>query len=345
MKKLKLGLIGCGRIGALLEEDPLRGKPCTHAGGFSALPSVQITAACDIDASRLKRFQKRFNVSNLYTDHRSMLKQEKLDIVCIAAWTHLHAPLTLDAARSGVRGIYCEKPIATDLKDANRMVRECEKNRVTLIVNHERRWDPWYRKARALIESGKIGEVRTIVGNALSGRPGKLARAVHGGGPLFHDGTHLTDLLLYFGGPIDWVSGHEIRPHGKNHIEETACGLLRFKSGALGFIEGGGARSYFNFELDIQGSEGRLLIGNDGRELHLAKKSKRFTGFTELKQVPFPEPKKNISPFVGGAQDMVAGIRRGKKPASSGKDALKALKVILSIYRSAQNKGQRIKLT
>ncbi len=345
MKKLKLGLIGCGRIGALLEDDPLRGKPCTHAGGFAALPSVAIAAACDIDTERLKRFGKRFNVPNLYTDHKEMLRQEDLDIVCVAAWTHLHAALTLDAARSGVRGIYCEKPIANNLKDARKMVRVCEKNNVVLSVNHERRFDPWYNKARALIQSGRIGEVRTIVGNALSWKPGKRPRDVHGGGPLFHDGTHLTDLLLYFGGPIDWVSGHAVWPHGKNHIEETACALLRFKSGAMGFIEGGGARNYFNFELDIQGSEGRLMIGNDGRQLHLAKKSKRFTGFTELKPVPFPAPRKDVSPFIGGARDLVASIRRGTPPASSGKDGLRALNVILSIYRSAQNKGQRIKLT
>ncbi|GJL79353.1 MAG: oxidoreductase [Nitrospinaceae bacterium] len=344
MKKLTAGIIGCGRIGSLLEEDPLRGKPCTHAGGFTSLPSVKLTAGCDIDASRLKKFGKRWGVDRLYTDYRELLNQESPDIVCIATWTHLHASMVIEAARSGVKGIFCEKPLSIDLSEGRKMVRACEKNAVPLIINHERRWDPHYQKAKSIIDSGKIGEVRTIIGNALSWKPPKIPVDSHGGGALFHDGTHLTDLFLFFGGPMDWVSGHEVRPHGKKYIEETASAMLRFKSGALGFIEGGGARNYFNFELDIQGSKGRLLIGNDGRKLYLTKTSKRFTGFQELQPANFPEPKRLQSPFTGGAKDMVRCIRTGRDSVSSGRDGLKALEVILAIYQSAQSNGKRVKL-
>ena len=190
----------------------------------------------------------------------------------------------------------------------------------------------------------KIGDVRTIIGNALSWKPPKLPLKLHGGGTLFHDGTHLTDLLLFFGGPIDWVSGHEVRPYGKKYIEETVCAMIRFKSGALGFIEGGGARNYFNFELDIQGSKGRILIGNDGRKLYTTRKSSRFTGFQELKQTAFPKPKRLQSPFTSGASEMVRCIRTGQNSISNGRDGLKALEVIFSIYKSAQLNGKRIKM-
>ena len=344
MKKLKVGLVGCGRIGSLLEDDPLRGKPCTHAGGFNSLPSIKLTAGCDIDASRLQQFGKRWGIDRLYTDYREMLRRERLDIVCIAAWTHLHAAMTIEAARSGVKGIYCEKPVSLNLKDARRMVRLCGQKKIPLIINHERRWDFYYQKARDMIASGKIGEVRTILGNALSWKPSKLPLDTHAGGALFHDGTHLTDLLLFFGGPVDWVSGHEVRVNGKKYIEDTACAMLRFKSGALGFIEGGGARRYFNFELDIQGSKGRILIGNNGRELHVAKRSSRFSGFHELKKVSFPEPGRYESPFIRGARDMVRCVQTGRQSVSSGQDGLRALEIILSIYKSAQMQGKRIKI-
>jgi len=344
MKKLNVGIIGCGRIGSLLEEDPLRGKPCTHAGGFASVPSLKLIAGCDIDSSRLEQFGNRWGVDRLYTDYKEMLARETLDIVCIAAWTPLHGSMALTAARSGVRGIYCEKPLTADLAEAEKLVRFCEQKKIPLIVNHERRWDFYYQKARAMIRAGKIGEVRTIIGNALSWKPAKLSLKEHGGGTLFHDGTHLTDLLLFFGGPIDWVSGHEVRPHGKKYIEETACAMLRFKSGALGFIEGGGARKYFNFELDIQGSKGRILIGNDGRELYVARKSGRFTGFNELKRAEFPEPSRLQSPFTGGAREMARCVRTGRDSISSGRDGLKALEVIFSIYKSAQLNGKRIKM-
>jgi predicted dehydrogenase len=344
MKTLKIGVIGCGRIGSLLEDDPLRGKPCTHAGGFGALPSTRLIAGCDIDPKRLEHFGQRWNVSRLYTDYKKMLRAESLDIVCIAAWTQMHGAMVREAASAGVRGIFCEKPITTDLGEAQSIVQLCQKKKIPLVINHERRWDFYYKKAREIVRTGKIGEVRTIIGNALSWKPGKLPRDVYCGGPMFHDGTHLTDLLLYFGGDIDWVSGAEHRPFGNRYIEETASAMLRFKNGALGFIEGGGARKYFNFELDIQGSEGRILIGNNGRELFLTNKSKRFTGFHELERVPFPEPKKYESPFVGGARDMVRCVRNGAESISSGHDGLQALEVILAIYRSAAMNGKRLKI-
>ena len=344
MRVYKIGLIGCGRIGTLLEEDKLRGKPCTHTGGFNALSNAKMVAGCDIDSSRLKKFGARWNVDRLYKDYKAMLRHEELDIVCIATWTSLHAKMVIDAAKFGVRSIFCEKPIALDTKDARRMVNICKSKNISLIINHERRWDSYYQKAHQIIKSGKIGKVRTIIGNALSSKPRKQLTRTSGGGALFHDGTHLADLLLYFGGSVEWVSGYDVRPFGKKYIEGTACGMIGFKSGAIGFIEGGGARKYFNFELDIQGSEGRLLIGNNAHKLYLAKKSKRFTGFQELQQVCFPEPKKVTSPFEGGARETLKCLRTGKDGISSGTDGLKALELIFAIYRSAQLQGKRIKL-
>ena len=343
-KRFKTGIVGCGRIGSLLEDDPLRGKPCTHAGGFSALPSIQLSSGCDIDDSRLQEFGRRWNIKRLYSDFKKMLEHETLDILCISTWTSLHASITIEAAKAGVKGIFCEKPIAINLIEAKKMVEACKHHNIPLVINHERRWDANYQQARKLILAGKIGEIKTIIGNTLSWKPRRLPISKHGGGPLFHDGTHLTDLLLYFGGPVHWVSGHEVRPEGKKYVEETASAMLRFKNGTIGFIEGGGARKYFNFELDIQGTEGRLLIGNSGQQLYITNNSHRFTGFQELEQVPFPKAKKYESPFIGGAREIVKSIRTGKVGISTGSDGLKALEIISAIYLSAQQKGKRVTL-
>ena len=344
MKPLTVAIIGCGRIGSLLEEDPLRGKPCTHAGAFDALSQTKIVAGCDINPDRLKRFEKRWQVTNLFLDYKKMIRKVAPDIVSIAAWTHLHTEMVKTAARIGVKGIFCEKPIAINILKGKAMVRACENKNIPLVINHERRWDPYYRQAKKIIESGKIGELRTIVGNSLSWVPPKLLTLEHGGGPLFHDGTHLADLMLFFAGTPDWVSGFEVRSNGKKYIEETATAIVRFKNGTIGFIEGGGARKYFNFELDIQGSEGRILIGNSGRELYLTKKSGRFTGFQELEKVPFPKIKNYESPFVGGARDLVRCLKKTISSSSSGIDGLLALQIITSIYKSAQSGGKRIKI-
>lgn len=344
MTILKVGIIGCGRIGSLLEDDPLRDKPCTHAGGFNALPSTRVVAGCDLDQERLDHFGKRWKVDALFTDYRDLLKQTSLDIVSIATWTRAHCELALACTKAGIKGVLCEKPIALTVKEGATMVRAFRKHSTPLVINHERRWEPYYKVAQKIIQQGKIGEVRTIVGNTLSCSPGKGRVDLFGGGPMFHDGTHLVDLLVYFGGPVSWVSGHENRPHGKQHIEETAAAMMQFKNGALGFVEGGGGRRYFNFELDIQGSDGRLLIGNAGRELFITKKSRRFSGFQELEQVPFPEPKNRESPFTGAARDLAGCILKGKTSKSSGEDGLMALKIISAIYDSAQNNGKKVRI-
>ncbi len=344
MKPLTVAIIGCGRIGSLLEEDPLRGKPCTHAGAFDALSQTKIVAGCDTNPERLKRFGKRWQVSDLFSDYKEMIRKVAPDIVSIATWTHLHSEMVKTAARLGVKGIFCEKPIAINTLHGKTMVRVCKNKKIPLVINHERRWDAYYQQTKKLIKNGKIGELRTIVGNSLSWVPPKLLASEHGGGPLFHDGTHLTDLMLFFAGSPDWVSGFEVRSNGKKYIEETAAAMVRFKNGTIGFIEGGGARKYFNFELDIQGSEGRILIGNSGRELYITKKSGRFTGFQELEKIPFPEVKNYESPFVGGARDLVRCLRKKTPSVSSGMDGLQALQVIASIYKSAQSGGKRIKI-
>ena len=97
MNKYKVGLIGCGRVGSLLEDDPLREKPATHAAAFHRHPKTEIVAGCDIDGSRLKQFGAKWGIpdSSLYADYREMLRREKLDIVSVASWTETHYDIVM----------------------------------------------------------------------------------------------------------------------------------------------------------------------------------------------------------------------------------------------------------
>ena len=91
------------------------------------LTHVTLAAACDLDETTLAAFGDRWRSDwpelNLYTDHRKMLEREELDIVTVATSDHRHAVLVVDAADAGAKGIFCEKPLATNLADADRMVR------------------------------------------------------------------------------------------------------------------------------------------------------------------------------------------------------------------------------
>ena len=111
-----------------------------------------------------------------------MLKKENLDILSVVTSDNRHTDIVVDAANVGIKGIVCEKPLATTVDDCNRMIAACETNGVPISIDHTRRWWPAYHRARKAIREGAIGGVRRIV--------------AHMGGPramLFRNGTHLID--------------------------------------------------------------------------------------------------------------------------------------------------------
>ncbi len=342
--KLTAALVGCGRIGQALEQDPLRGKPCTHAGALNALGNVQLVAAADPDPECATQFGRAFGVDALYPDHTSLLENHSVDILAVASPTDTHSRIVCDAAASGrVLGIYCEKPISRSLEEADRMIEACEKAGVALVIGHERRFGNHFQLARKLIKEGTLGEIRTVTGQALGGDPGKFSRELAGGGPLLHDGTHLTDLLGFFAGPAEWVIGTTRRSHGPRNIEHTAAAMVGFRSGALGFIEGGGRRKYFAFDLEIQGERGILRIGNSPPSLRLTAPSERWSGFSELTEADFPTYEPNNG-FVAAYSALIDEITTGTPSGSSGRDGRAALEIILAVYKSSAKGGRRVRL-
>jgi predicted dehydrogenase len=323
-------LIGCGRIGYLLEEDPLRKKPCTHYGGAIAA-GIRFTHACDISPARLNAFGDRLDIpsENRFTDYRELLANQRFDLVCIAAWTHFHAPMIIAAARSGAGTIICEKPVSADLKSAQRAISECEQHGTRLIVNHERRFDPAYRKAQSLIERGHLGRIVSIRGSMMTGPYRGPDDPRIGGGPLLHDGTHLLDMVLFFAGPIRQVNGRIERFTRTYGFEDYASASMVAESGATVFIEAGGGTRHFCFELDIMGTEGRLVIGNGYRKLYKARKSSLYTGFRDLKEVPFP-----AIPRGSCFTNLYRAASRGAEP-NHGMNGYASLELIDAIYLSA----------
>ena len=128
----KAGVIGCRGIGI------------AHATGIVRSDRASLAAACDLDEETLREFEQRWPDENLtlYRDHREMLARESLDIVTVATSDHRHADLVVDAANAGAKGIFCEKPLATSLADADRMIAACDANNTTLSVDHTRRFIP-----------------------------------------------------------------------------------------------------------------------------------------------------------------------------------------------------------
>ena len=216
MKTYRVGVIGCGIIGG------------HHASGLVDLPNAVLTAACDLMPSTLETFKARWTDSwpdiALYTNHQEMLENENLDIVTVATSDHLHADLVVNAADAGVKGIFCEKPLATNLSDADRMIEAVARNKTILSIDHTRRWMPLWRYTKEeVVDKGAIGSVQCVIGYLTGGRA-----------MLFRNGTHIIDMICYFAdSEPEWVtaeleSGYEDYVEyrgdgGHDPVTETCC--------------------------------------------------------------------------------------------------------------------------
>ena len=163
----------------------------SHVASLALIPSAELAAVCRLDPTLHTQFESdwggRWPSARLYTDYKEMLAQEDRDLLGVATPDNYHADITVDAANAGVKGIFCEKPLATRMEDADRMIRACEDNGAVLSVDHTRRWSALHHKVRDTVRSGAIGPLSTIEAT-LGG-----ARAM-----LFRNGTHIIDSVCFY---------------------------------------------------------------------------------------------------------------------------------------------------
>jgi predicted dehydrogenase len=337
--KLKAAIIGLGRIGVTLEDDPLRIKPCTHIGAMKSVPEIEVIAGCDIDPDRRDFFRKRWKIKSLYSDFWDMLKNEKIDLLTVATWTDSHSEIVRSAARiRGIKAIVCEKPIAFDSRTGSAMVSECRRAGKILVINHERRFEDRYRAVKKLIDEGQIGTIRTIVGNVLTAVPQEQESFKIDQTSLLHDGTHLVDIIGYLAGPVRSVTGFL-----NQKKRECITAVLQTGGGATAFIETGGLRNYFNFELDIQGTHGRIMIGNTHFRIFKSVKSSHYSGFRDLRETRIPAYKKTDY-FTEEYRESVRKILHPQSAsiASTGEDGLTALRIIEAIFASIKKNNRTV---
>lgn len=330
---LKAAVVGCGRIGCGFDDDPLRKMVSTHAGAYNKHPKTKLYALCDIDKSKLKKYGKKFSVENLFTNVDELLKNTNLDLVSVCTTPDQHEEVVVKAALSGVKGIFCEKPIADTLSAAKHMIDVCEEKKTILIIDHQRRFDPFYSTIKRWIEKGKIGKVNSCTSYYTAG--------------IFNTGTHLLDLMCYFFGDIEWVVGQYSRTKSPNPNDPNIDGFIKFKNGVLSSIHALDVKHYLIFEQDILGTKGRFRILDSGfnLEFYNVAKSKYYKGYHELKKtsLPFKLPKVR-EPWIEGVDHLVNCVSNKLKPVSSGYDGFKSLESILALIKSAENNVQKIYL-
>ncbi|MDR3248902.1 MAG: Gfo/Idh/MocA family oxidoreductase [Treponema sp.] len=343
MDKIPVAIVGLGRIASLLEEDPRREKPCTHAGAIAANGGCTLAAGCDTNGERRGLFAERWQVP-VYADVAAMLEKHAPGILVIATHPDSHEQYCRLARDRGVPVVICEKPLADTLGRARRIARlEGRGNGkaaggLRIVTNHERRYSADYIQARALLESGRLGALLGVRGCLYMGRGSRLLDV------LWHDGTHLADAIMFLSGRLlrhrrsfgadlaskegtAWLEGRLTALAG----QESPPGLPGGYIPAI--IEVGARRDHLVFELEFSSEKGRLRIGNGVYEVWESAESPYAQGFRSLKLADDRFEGKT-GYFANMVADAVACVREpARLPRSSATDGLRVIEYLASVRK------------
>ncbi|NKB66646.1 MAG: hypothetical protein GKR89_06260 [Candidatus Latescibacteria bacterium] len=343
----RVAIIGLGGMGHAHAQAVVSHAQCTLVGGAEIAPD------------NARRWQEAFAVQ-VFDDYERLLDQTQPDIAIISTQAPQHRVPLLAAAARGIH-VFCEKPIALDLTEADEMVAACQHHDVRFAINHIKRGSPYNQHALDLIKQGAIGRLYQINGTNKGGRKA--------GNELMEMGTHLFDWVRLFGGDVEWAHGHltqldgrlsgledirltqEVAPSDRDAglvLGERAFTAFRFANGIHAEVQfqAQGGTDDGNYGLDLIGTQGRLAL-----RLSVGTKLFIHRGEHQAPDQPW-EPvhlaAEDLDPCDRARDrgavrlhlqcrmldDLIAAIQQRRQPFASGADGRDCLEMIHATYQS-----------
>jgi predicted dehydrogenase len=353
MTKIRTALVGCGKVGQ------------THAAALRDLPESEFVAVCDADGKRAASFAERFG-ARPYTELGMLLKEAKPQAICVCTPHPLHAQAVIQAAEAGVSALV-EKPLAASLSDCDAMLSASRKAKTKLGVISQRRMYEAVKRMKAAIDAGKIGKPVLGVFQMYSWRDVAYYRSdawrgkwdTEGGGVLVNQSPHQLDLLQWFMGDIDEISGYWANlNHPTIEVEDTAIAMIRFQSGALGAIVTSlSQRPGIYTKVHVHGSSGASVgVETDRGATFVAGVSEiadpplndvwtipgeesLLAQFQAEDRARFQAVKATTHYHAVQIQDFLQAVRDDRPPLVTGEDGRLVVAMFTAIYRS--NKERR----
>jgi predicted dehydrogenase len=224
----RVAVIGCGDISTI------------HFAAIQAMPDAELVAVCDPDAGRLAAAEATYGVPG-FADHGELFAAVRPDVVHVCTPHFTHAQIAIDALEAGINAIL-EKPLAHSREEGERLARAAESSSARIAICLQNRYNAPVQAARALLDSGELGEVigasATVIWHRdaayYQDRPWRGRWATGGGGLLMNQAIHTVDLLQYLVGEVEEVrGGAATRLLGDViEVEDTADMVLRHANGA-----------------------------------------------------------------------------------------------------------------
>jgi len=344
-RTVRWGVIGAGGIAAR------RTLPEAVAAG----QSFRVVSVMDLSAERAAEVAKRFDVPHHCTHEEELLAQD-LDAVYIATPQNVHCRQVIQAAAAG-KHILCEKPMAVDLEEVAQMESACRKAGVKFMLGFCMRNNVYNRKARELVQSGKLGQM--VMGRAqltcwyppIPGAWRQDASISHGGS-LIDMGNHCLDLLEWIMDTraVEVTGFQDLMTHKyPTRIEDASTILLRFANGAHGIVD-----NYFNLPdaaaqnaLELHGTKGSIIaqgtVGQDPTGRMFSVLQERETGYSadQVRNVPVQRQEYNLE-GVGLYGQMLEQFSRciaeDTPPPVTLEDGRRSVRLVSAIYKAVRER-------
>ena len=287
MRELGIGLIGTGFMGRA------HALAFNNARAVFELPvQLKLAALADADTERAQRCASAWGFAQAHGDWQALINDPKVDVVAITTPNHLHYPMAMAAIAAG-KAVYCEKPLAVSLEQADAMRRAAHTAGVVTRVGYNYQHNPMIVLARQMIAQGELGQLISFQGEfsedfmADPASPWSWRCEVeHAGGALADLGSHLLSMARYLVGEVTHVCADTQTVHGQRPatagsptskaiaVDDQVHALLRFANGARGTVSSSwlkhGYKNHLSFE--ISGTLGTLAFDQERlNELRLCR--------------------------------------------------------------------------
>ena len=335
MDRVRFGIVGAGLIGQV------------HAEALAGVDRAELRAVYNRSSARGKALADRFHVS-WYSDYGRFLARDDLDAVIICTPSGTHADFAIPAAEAG-KHLVVENPLEITAERCGLIIKAAKKNGVLLAVIFQNRFKDAVQVTRQALEEGRFG--RLVLGDAHIKwyRPTeyyqgwKGTQQYDGGGALMNQGIHTIDLLQWMMGPVEEVCGYvDTRVH-RIEVEDVGVATLRFRSGALGVIEGSTAiYPGLDERLGIYGENGCVEIeGNrivtwqfkdergDDRRTRVIGTEVEGRGSSNPGEIGIENHRRQL-------MEITKAIQEGSTPPVPGEEAMKSVAIVEAIYASGR---------
>jgi myo-inositol 2-dehydrogenase/D-chiro-inositol 1-dehydrogenase len=260
MKKIKVGIVGLGRLGK------------KHAENIAfRVPGAELMAACSIITEEVEWVRRNWGIKYGYTNFYDMLQNKELDAIVIASSSGEHCK-QIEAALGAGFHVFCEKPLGISIEECKTAEKAVEKHPAKVfMLGFMRRYDPSYAYAKQKIDEGYIGEPYIIKATSIdpeSAIQGVLKYAASSGGIFMDMAVHDIDLIRWYFGDIEldsvYASGRGFlhKEFEKYEDGDNACAMMTFKDGYIAMLHAGRTAPHgYHIETEIIGTKGTLRIG------------------------------------------------------------------------------------